>query len=110
MFNSLANKHADAMDNYPMPNLLPREESDKGSALSLSKIVPCILDNCDFQQIYSDAWWYKLKQGFCVYATYWDNTRDNGAGDIAVKQIDVVNIFVFQQYTPRGYVFCFSST
>ena len=92
MFNSLANKHADAMDNYPMPNLLPREESDKGSALSLSKIVPCILDNCDFQQIYSDAWWYKLKQGFCVYATYWDNTRDNGAGDIAVKQIDVLNL------------------
>ena len=24
LFNSLANKHADAMDNYPQPNFLPR--------------------------------------------------------------------------------------
>ena len=32
MFNALANKHADAMDNYPQPNVLPREESDQATA------------------------------------------------------------------------------
>lgn len=28
LFNSIANKHADAMDNFPEPNILPREEGD----------------------------------------------------------------------------------
>lgn len=93
MFNSLANKHADVMDNFPAPNLLPREMSDQAAADSLSKIVPCILDGCDFEQVYSDAWWYKLKQGFCAYATYWDSSKDNGAGDIAVKFVDMLNLF-----------------
>ena len=30
LFNCIANKHADAMDNFPSPNVLPREEGDKG--------------------------------------------------------------------------------
>ena len=30
LFNCIANKHADAMDNFPAPNILPREEGDKG--------------------------------------------------------------------------------
>ena len=29
LFNSLANKHADAMDNIPEPSVLPRERSDE---------------------------------------------------------------------------------
>ena len=29
LFNAIANKHADAMDNFPSPNVLPREASDK---------------------------------------------------------------------------------
>ena len=32
LFNAIANKHADAMDNFPSPNVLPREESDRGEA------------------------------------------------------------------------------
>ena len=28
LFNSIINKHADAMDSYPEPNVLPSEESD----------------------------------------------------------------------------------
>ena len=28
LFNSIANKHADAMDNYPAPNVLPRAADD----------------------------------------------------------------------------------
>ena len=42
MFNSLANKHADAMDNYPEPNILPREAMDKAEAKKLSSIVPVL--------------------------------------------------------------------
>ena len=36
LFNTLANKHADAMDNYPEPVVLPREASDEDSAKTLS--------------------------------------------------------------------------
>ena len=31
LFNSIANKHADAMDNYPSPNVLPRAEDDEAA-------------------------------------------------------------------------------
>lgn len=32
LFNAIANKHADAMDNFPRANILPREEGDKAEA------------------------------------------------------------------------------
>ena len=50
LFNSIANKHADAMDNFPSPNILPREEGDKGEAEMLSSIIPVILEQNDFEE------------------------------------------------------------
>ena len=44
LFNSLVNKHADAMDNYPEPNVLPREPGDKKDAETLSSIIPVVLE------------------------------------------------------------------
>ena len=52
LFNSIANKHADAMDNFPAPNILPREEGDKAEAEMLSSIIPVILQQNDFEQLY----------------------------------------------------------
>ncbi|HNW87991.1 MAG TPA: hypothetical protein PKJ47_13775, partial [Candidatus Limiplasma sp.] len=49
LFNSLANKHADAMDNFPEPTVLPREASDKGDAEMLTSIIPTILDQNGFE-------------------------------------------------------------
>ena len=40
LFNSIANKHADAMDNYPAPNVLPRAADDAQTAQVLSSILP----------------------------------------------------------------------
>ena len=40
LFNSVANKHGDAMDNAPEPVVLPRERSDEQDAKSLSEILP----------------------------------------------------------------------
>ena len=93
LFNSIANKHADAMDNFPSPNILPREEGDKAQAEMLTSIVPVILDQCDFEQVYSDVWNYKLKSGTGVYGIFWDNSKLNGLGDIVVKKIDLINLF-----------------
>ena len=93
LFNSLANKHADFMDNYPEPNVLPREEGDKQNAKQLSEIMPVILERNEFEQTYNDAAWYKLKQGTCCYGVFWNNKMENGLGDIDIKQIDLLNIF-----------------
>lgn len=93
LFNCIANKHADAMDNFPSPNVLPREEGDKAEAEMLTSIIPVILDQCDFEQVYSDVMNYKLKSGTGVYGVFWDKSKLNGLGDISIKKIDLINLF-----------------
>jgi len=93
LFNSLANKHADAMDNFPSPNVLPREEGDKGEAEMLSSILPVILQQNDFEETYDNVWDYKLKAGTGVYGVYWDKDKLNGLGDISIKKVDLINLF-----------------
>ena len=63
LFNSIANKHADAMDNYPEPNVLPRSADDEDTARALSSVLPVVLEQADYEQVYSDCWWRKLKTG-----------------------------------------------
>ena len=91
LFNCIANKHADAMDNFPSPNILPREEGDKNEAEMLTSIVPVILDQNDFEQTYSDVMTYKLKMGTGVYGVFWDTSKP--LGDVAIRQIDLLNLF-----------------
>ena len=93
LFNAIANKHADAMDNFPCPNFLPREEADKAEARMLSSIVPVILEQNDFEQTYDMESDDKLKSGTGVYGVFWDQTRLGGLGDIAVEQVDVLSLF-----------------
>ena len=93
LFNAIANKHADAMDNFPSPNILPREEGDKAEAEMLTSIIPVILDQDDFEQTYDDVTYYKLKGGTGVYGVFWDNSKLNGLGDVTVKKIDLLNLF-----------------
>ena len=93
LFNCIANKHADAMDNFPSPNVLPREEGDKAEAEMLTSILPVILDQCEFEQTYSDVMNYKLKTGTGVYGVFWDKSKLNGLGDISIRKIDIINLF-----------------
>lgn len=93
LFNSLANKHADAEDNYPEPNVLAREENDKQDAKVLSDILPVVLDQAAFPKNYSLNWWSKLKHGTAVYGIFWDNSKRYGLGDIAIEKLDILNLF-----------------
>ena len=93
LFNAIANKHADAMDNFPSPNVLPREEGDKAEAEMLTSIIPVILDQDDFEQTYDDVTYYKLKGGTGVYGVFWDKSKLNGLGDVTIKKIDLLNLF-----------------
>lgn len=93
LLNSLLNKHADAMDNYPEPNILPREANDKEDAKQLSSIIPVILEQNDYEQTYDAKWWQKLKNGTGVEGTFWNNDKNNGLGDIEIRTIDILNLY-----------------
>lgn len=93
LFNALANKHADAMDNIPTPNVLPREEGDKAEAEMLSSILPVVLDQCEFEEVYSCIQDDKLKSGTGIYGVFWDADKLNGLGNVSIRCVDVVNLF-----------------
>ncbi len=93
LHNVIVSKHADAMEAYPEPNILPREEADKGEAKMLSAIVPCVLEQNSFETTYSDAMWQKLKTGTGVYKVVWDQGKLNGLGDISVERVNLLNIY-----------------
>lgn len=93
LFNSIMNKHADAMDNYPEPVVLPREKSDEQSAKVLSSVLPVLLEQNDFEQTYSDNWWEKLKHGTSVYGVFWLQDKENGLGDVDIQEIDLLKLF-----------------
>ncbi len=93
LFNTIMSKHADAADNYPEPNILPREASDEQDAKTLSEIVPVVIERNGFEETYSENWYEKLKHGTAAYGIFWDSEQENGLGDIAIKQIDLLNIF-----------------
>ena len=93
LVNCILSKHADAMDCYPAPTVLPREPDDRQEAQRLSRILPVVLKKNQFKRTYSSACWYKLKSGCAVYGVFWDGTKLGGLGDISVKRMDLLNLF-----------------
>lgn len=93
LFNSITNKHADAMDNYPEPVVLPRERSDEESAKVLSSVLPVVMEYNDYEQTYSDNWYEKLKHGTAAYGVFWNSQKENGLGDIDIREIDLLKLF-----------------
>ena len=93
LHNVIVSKHADAMEAYPEPNILPREAGDRPEATKLSAIIPCVLEQNHFEHTYSDEQWQKLKTGTGVYKTGWDKSKLNGLGDISIEKVNLLNIY-----------------
>lgn len=93
LVNCILSKHADAMDCYPEPTVLPREPGDREEAGKLTRILPVILKKNGFKRTYSSAWWYKLKSGCAVYGVFWDAGKLNGLGNISIRRMDLLNLF-----------------
>lgn len=91
--NAVINKHADYMDNYPEPIVLPQEASDKEYAHKLSSVLPALYERLNHEQTYSDEMWYKLIAGTCVESHTWNNNLQNGLGDIDINKCDILNLF-----------------
>ena len=93
LHNVIVSKHADAVEAYPEPNILPREASDREEARLLSAIIPCVLEQNHFAQTYSDVIWQKLKTGTGAYKIFWDTGRLGGLGDIGIQRVNLLNLY-----------------
>lgn len=93
LFNSIINKHADMMDNFPKPNVLPRSRKSQFDAEQLAKIVPVVLEQNGYQTTYSRKAYDYISDGTAITGVFWDNTKNDGMGDVAIRQIDIHNIF-----------------
>lgn len=93
LHNVLVSKHADAMEAFPEPNILPRESGDRGEARMLTSILPCILEQNHFDRTYSDNMWSKGKFGTGVYKIVWDSGKLGGLGDISIEAVSLLNLF-----------------
>lgn len=93
LFNSIINKHADMMDNFPKPNVLPRSRDSQVDAEKLGKIVPVVLEQNGYQTTYSRKAYDYISDGTAITGVFWDNAKNDGMGDVAIRQIDIHNIF-----------------
>ena len=93
LHNIITSKHADYLEAYPMPDILPREENDKEEAWALKKILPVILKQNNFEDVYDANGWRKMKFGTSVYKTIFDRRKLNGLGDISIVSSDLLNLF-----------------
>ena len=93
LHNVIVSKHADGMEAFPQPVILPREPQDRAEAEKLSDIIPCVLERCHFEDVYSTVLWQKLKTGTGVFKVAWDPTKNGGLGDIAVEGVSLLNLY-----------------
>ena len=93
LHNVIVSKHADAMEAFPEPNILPREVGDRGEARMLASIIPCVLEHNHFEATYDDAMWQKLKTGTGAYKVIWDKSKLGGLGDIGIECVNLLNVF-----------------
>lgn len=93
LFNSIVNKHADFMDSIPECTVLPREMADEAEAKRLTDVLPVILERNNWQGIYSDGAYSKLKTGTAVYSVLWDPDSDMGLGEISIRNVDILKLF-----------------
>lgn len=93
LFNSIINKHADVMDNYPTTSVLPRSEKGEEEAAVLTQILPVLAQRNNYEQVYSDKALDLLVEGGCITSTLWDNSLNDGFGDVTTQNIDALNFF-----------------
>lgn len=93
LWNCIVGKHAEAMDSYPEPVILPRMEEDKSEAKILSDIMPVVLAINGFEHEFSKEQWQKFQEGTGAYHVGWDKTKLGGMGDISIRNISLLNLF-----------------
>lgn len=93
LFNAIAGKHADMMDSFPMANILPREAGDKEEAKKLKAIVPVVMEQADYEEVYSSTCDSKLRGGTGITGVFWNTGKLNGLGDVDIREMDILSLF-----------------
>ena len=93
VLNAILNKHADLMDNQPAPVFLAREQNDEAEAERLTKVVPVVMQNANWDDCYDKYCMYKIKQGIGCLSITWDDTLENGLGDVVLNYLDILRIY-----------------
>lgn len=109
LFNAINNAHTDAMNAYPRPNVLPREQGDMEEAGKLSKILPVVMEYNDFKETYNRVQWKKCISGTGAYGVFWDPDKSNGLGDISIERVDILTLYWepgVQDIQDSRHVFC----
>lgn len=97
LLNSIKNRHADAMDNLPRCNVLPRAKDDEAEAYRLTKILPAVMARIDFERAYNNVQWVKPVQGWSGYCAVWDKDAEDGRGQIVCNAVNLLNLFWEQE-------------
>lgn len=90
IFSAIENCRADAIDNYPVANIIEREPEGSKTAELLHKVIEAQLEMADFKKVYKDNVRNKLKYGTAVYGIFYDAVTKN----IDLKAIDILDIYV----------------
>ena len=93
LWNCIVGKHADCIDSYPEPVILPRMIDDKEEAEKLSKIVPVVMEMNDFEETYNDCSWQKMQEGTGGYGVFWNPRKLFGLGDIDIKKVNLLFLY-----------------
>ncbi len=93
LWYSITSKHADAMDSFPEPNVLPRFQDDEEEAKRLTSILPVVLELNEFEKTYSEVQYQKLQEGTGAYGVFWDSSKLGGLGDIAITKVNLLNLY-----------------
>ncbi len=93
LFNSMANQHANAMDNFPQSVFLPRSKDDEETARLLGPVVQTIKEENRYQRTYDRKWWDKLKSGLGIIGVFWDFKKNGGAGGVSLRRINPLNLY-----------------
>ena len=90
IFSAIENARADAIENFPVPNILERSEEGSQTAEILTKIIPAQLDISGFKKVYKDNIRNKYKYGTAIYSVTYNEFTDS----IDINPIDILDIFV----------------
>ncbi len=90
IFAAIENCRADAIDNFPIANIIEREPEGTAVAELLSKVVEAQLELSDFRRVYKENVRNKLKYGTAVYGVFYDEPQ----GNIDIRSIDILDVYV----------------
>lgn len=90
IFSAIENCRADAIDNYPVANIIEREPEGSRVAELLHKVVEAQLEIADFKTVYKENVRNKLKYGTAIYGIFYDAQ----SGNIDLRAIDILDIYV----------------